>query len=129
MAKEEREVIDPLVEEMHAKVLARVPMTLTLEETQEVLDALGRPFVHPGVPELAKVQEGGAVEEVIEEPVAESAELKGRLPDNFPGHAALSEAGIHTYHQLRKQQAGEGLTAVPGIGDVTAEHIEDALKG
>ena len=59
-------MIDAIVEEMHAKVLERLPMVLTLEETNEVLAALGRPFVHPGVQVLAEVQEGGATVESSE---------------------------------------------------------------
>ena len=54
----------------------------------------------------------------------ESTELKGKLPEDFPGHAALEAAGITTYAQLRK--AGD-VTEVPGIGKATAEKIADAL--
>lgn len=50
--------------------------------------------------------------------------LKGKLPDDFPGHAALVEAGINTYGQLRK--AGD-VTAIAGIGPATAEKITAAL--
>lgn len=61
-------MIDQIVEEMHAKVLARVPMTLTLEEINEVLKALERPFVHPGVLELStEVAEESAPEVASED--------------------------------------------------------------
>lgn len=50
---------------------------------------------------------------------------KGKLPDDFPGHAALSNAGITTYAQLRK--AGD-VTALEGIGPATADKIKTALE-
>ena len=64
--------------------------------------------------------------EQITEPEHPKSELKGKLPEDFPGHAALLEAGIHTYAQLRK--AGE-LTEIPGIGEATAAKIAEALEG
>lgn len=51
-------------------------------------------------------------------------ELKGKLPEDFPGHAALEAEGITTYAKLRK--AGD-VTGVPGIGKATAEKIATAL--
>jgi len=60
-----------------------------------------------------------AVEE--EEPVVK----QGKLPEDFPGHAALAEAGINTFNQLRK--AGD-VTEIPGIGPATAEKIQAALE-
>lgn len=51
-------------------------------------------------------------------------DLKGKLPEDFPGHAALAEAGINTYAQLRK--AGD-VTEVAGIGPATAKKIAEAL--
>ena len=57
--------------------------------------------------------------------VAEAAKgKKGKLPDDFPGHTALSEAGINTYAQLRR--AGD-VTEIPGIGPATAEKIAAEL--
>lgn len=56
---------------------------------------------------------------------AEPEEQKGHLPEDFPGYAALAEAGINTYGQLRKI---EDVTSVPGIGPATAEKIAEALK-
>jgi hypothetical protein len=55
--------------------------------------------------------------------------LRGKLPEDFPGHAPLDAAGITTYGGVRKQMKGEGLTAVPNIGDATAAKIEEAMAG
>lgn len=55
---------------------------------------------------------------------SEGKELKGKLPEDFPGHSALAAAGITTYSQLRK--AGD-VTDVVGIGPATAEKIAEAL--
>ena len=54
--------------------------------------------------------------------------LKGKLPDGFPGKAALEAADVTTYAQARKLRDGAGLTSVPGVGDATAAQIEEALK-
>lgn len=57
-----------------------------------------------------------------------NADLKGKLPDDFPGKTALEAAGITTYAQARKQDnSAEGLAGVAGIGDATAAKIHDAL--
>ena len=48
---------------------------------------------------------------------------RGPLPDDFPGRAALAEAGVNTYGQLRRVS---DLTAIPGIGKATAEKITAA---
>lgn len=53
-----------------------------------------------------------------------NAPPQGKLPEDFPGFTALDTAGIHTYAQLRK--AGD-VTEVPGIGEVTAGKIAEAL--
>lgn len=49
---------------------------------------------------------------------------KGKLPEDFPGRAALEANGITTYAQLRK--AGD-VTSLIGIGPATAEKIDAAL--
>ena len=67
-------------------------------------------------------------EKAGESPASETAEpapLKGKLPEDFPGHAALDAAGIHTYGQLRKALA-DGVK-IPGVGDATTAKIEEAL--
>lgn len=56
--------------------------------------------------------------------VSESKPLRGKLPEDFPGHAALEAAGITTYTQLRN--AGD-VTEIDGIGPATAEKIGEAL--
>lgn len=56
---------------------------------------------------------------------AGAPQLKGKLPEDFPGHSALEAAGITTYAKVRKQL--ESLTEVDGIGDATAEKIREAM--
>lgn len=51
---------------------------------------------------------------------------RGKLPADFPGHAALEAAGITTYGQLRKVS---DLTTITGIGEATASKIEEAMAG
>jgi hypothetical protein len=53
-------------------------------------------------------------------------ELKGPLPDDFPGRAALADEGITSYGKLRRVS---DVTAIPGIGASTAEKIKAALEG
>lgn len=53
-------------------------------------------------------------------------DLKGKLPADLPGHAALAEAGINTYNQLRKALADD--VKIPGIGDATRAKIIEALN-
>jgi hypothetical protein len=55
----------------------------------------------------------------------EPAPVDDSLPNDFPGHAALSEAGITTYAQLA---AIEDVQAIPGIGPATAEKIAEAFN-
>jgi hypothetical protein len=55
----------------------------------------------------------------------EHLELKGKLPEDFPSHAKLHEAGINTYGQLNKV---EDLTTIEGIGPATAKAIKKRLK-
>ena len=50
--------------------------------------------------------------------------MRGPLPEDFPGHAALLDVGITTYAQVRK--AGD-LTEIAGIGNATAAKIADEL--
>jgi hypothetical protein len=56
------------------------------------------------------------------------SDLKGKLPDDFPGKAALEAAGITTYAQLRKTMETENwFNEVPNIGEATAEKIDERL--
>lgn len=64
----------------------------------------------------------------------EHEELKGKLPADFPGHAALADADppINTYGQLRKAIARGTLEKpwyadIANIADKTAEKIEERL--
>lgn len=66
--------------------------------------------------------------EAVAEPMPDLVEpeaLKGKLPEDFPGHAALADAGINTYGQLAKV---EDVTTIPGIGEATAAKIAEALQ-
>ncbi len=103
---------DELLEEIQIKAKEGLPMQVTAEDLKEIAAEL-KP-----------------AEELPAAPAEGPTELKGPLPDSFPGRTALEAADINTYAQVRKQQASaEGLKGVTGIGDVTAEEIEDALKG
>lgn len=46
------------------------------------------------------------------------------LPEDFPGRKALTEAGITTLSQVRQL---ENVTDIPGIGEVKAAQIAEAL--
>jgi hypothetical protein len=84
-----------------------------LDDSQVEAEEAYRP---PAAEEKAEPESVGVVE------VPE--DLKGKLPEDFPGHASLDAAGIHTYAQLRK--AGD-VTEVKGIGEATAVKIAEAL--
>jgi hypothetical protein len=53
-------------------------------------------------------------------------QLRGKLPEDFPGHAALEAEGVTTYAQVRKRIKEGTLKGIPGIGDATAAKIEEA---
>lgn len=55
----------------------------------------------------------------------ETVEVKktDSIPESFPGHAPLLEAGISTFAEL---DAVEDITEIPGIGAATAEKIKAA---
>ncbi len=91
----------------------------------EVVASAPAPLVVPDSPIVSPVAEESVapVEEVVSEEAP--AAKKGKLPEDFPGHAALETAGITTFAQLRK--AGD-VTEVEGIGPATAEKINEALN-
>lgn len=78
----------------------------------------------PAEPSVSAIV-GGVIEPRDKSAVVEKS-LQGKLPEDFPGFAALAAADIHTYAQVRN--AGE-VTAIPGIGDATAGKIAEAMKG
>jgi hypothetical protein len=55
------------------------------------------------------------------------SELKGKLPEDFPGRKELEafDPPIRTYAQLRR--ALEADVKVPGIGDITKQQIIERL--
>jgi len=55
----------------------------------------------------------------------EAPALKGKLPEDFPGHASLEAAGLTTYAKVRKSL--DTLEEVEGIGPATAEKIREAV--
>jgi hypothetical protein len=75
----------------------------------------------------ALTNETPAEQEQISEALKDEAPApkQGKLPEDFPGLAALDAAGIHTFAQLRK--AGD-VTEVPGIGPATAAKIDEAVN-
>jgi predicted flap endonuclease-1-like 5' DNA nuclease len=56
--------------------------------------------------------------------VAAPAPVGDGLPDDFPGRAQLTEAGITTISAVR---AHEDLTSIEGIGTATVGKIQEAL--
>jgi hypothetical protein len=52
-------------------------------------------------------------------------DLRGKLPEDFPGFVALGESGINTYAQVRKAIKDE--VKIPGIADATTAKIKEAL--
>lgn len=84
-------------------------------------------YYRPGTtePEL-RPKAASEGEAAAEEEAEASSELKGKLPEDFPGHAALEAEGITTYAKVRKQL--DSITEVPGIGDATAEKIREAMS-
>ena len=55
-----------------------------------------------------------------------SKALKGKLPEGFPGLAALEAEGLTTYAKVRKHL--DSIQDVAGIGPATAEEIREAMK-
>jgi hypothetical protein len=70
--------------------------------------------------------EAAIKETSAEEEQPSTPQLRGKLPPDFPGHAALEAEGITTYAKLRKRLAD--LTDIPGIGAATAEKITAAMN-
>lgn len=77
----------------------------------------------PSPPDI-QVNAENETQEGSDESEDEGQALRGRLPEDFPGHAALAAAGVDTYGKLRKVS---DLTEIEGIGPATAEKIQEAL--
>lgn len=77
------------------------------------------------VAELLKPPKAKAAAVVLPiEPQKSETPKQGKLPEDFPALAALEDAKITTYAQLRKVK---DLTSIPGVGPATAEKIAEAL--
>lgn len=61
-----------------------------------------------------------------ETPKEAAAQLKGKLPEDFPGYGALEAAGLTTYAKVRKSL--DTIEEVEGIGPATAEKIREAMN-
>lgn len=57
---------------------------------------------------------------------AEQRPLRGPLPEDFPGHGALENAGLTTYAKVRKNL--DTLEELDGIGPATADKIREAMN-
>ncbi len=68
---------------------------------------------------------GDAVGEAGGGEADDSSAKKGKLPEGFPGLAALSEAGVTSYGKLRTLKGD--YTSIPGVGDATAAKIKEEL--
>ncbi len=87
-----------------------------------------QPEAEPAKEEAKELKVEEPAEGKEEEDEKDTVPLSGKLPDDFPGKAALDAADppIHTYKQLSK--FADDYTAIPGIGPVTAEKIAETLK-
>jgi hypothetical protein len=78
-------------------------------------------------PEIAEAEARTA--ESAEAPADEPKPLRGKLPEDFPGHSSLEDAGLTTYAKVRahldKFETEEGK--VEGIGPATLEKIREAM--
>lgn len=61
-------------------------------------------------------------------PAAGKLTLKGELPEQFPGFAALKAGGITTFEQLLEIKTKDDLIGIKGVGDKTAADITEATN-
>lgn len=78
----------------------------------------------------ARALRGDAPEksETDEDPDDHGHIMRGKLPEDFPGRAALDGTQNATYARVRKLIATDNLTKIEGIGEITAGKIEEAMK-
>jgi hypothetical protein len=93
---------------------------------------MNRYYYRPGTtepelrPEIAAAESQKATAPAgADEGAEESKPLRGKLPDDFPGHSALEAANITTYAGVRRQL--DDLESLDGIGSVTADKIREAM--
>lgn len=108
---------------------------LRVMDTSQLPQAMREQFDPQGVL-IAKATAKAATKPVSDfsgDPLAKSVldspvkDKKGPLPDGFPGKAALEAAGHKSYEKVLKLRDKGTLTDVPGIGETTAEHINEEL--
>lgn len=87
---------------------------------------MNRYYYRPGTTEPELRPEIAAAE--AEAATKPATPLKGKLPEDFPGHSALDAEGLTSYAKVRKRIDAGTLTDVPGIGDATAEKIQEAMN-
>jgi len=93
--------------------------TLRVMETTQLPMPMREACDERGFVKADPIQAPAEVEEVKPSP------LRGKLPADFPGHAALEAEGLTTYAKVRKRLSD--LTSIPGIGEATAEKITAAM--
>lgn len=74
-----------------------------------------------------RVSSSEETETAATEAKSEDKPKQGKLPEDFPGHAALADNDITTYAQARKAAERDQLTEMNGIGPATAERIKAEL--
>ena len=97
-----------------------------LEDEPEKPEEVPNIVISGGTKSGPAVVVGQPLEDEDSEPATsqKAGRKSGKLPNDFPGRAALESAGITTYAQLRK---GGDLGEIEGIGPSTKEKIDEAL--
>lgn len=88
----------------------------------------GGNFVQREVPEVdvSAFEKAGYKKGPLPPDLVPAKTLRGKLPEDFPGLVALTEADVTTYAKVRKRLGD--LTAISGIGEATAEKIRTAMS-
>lgn len=111
-----------------AKEIAAIAGTKGPDLSQKIPEDATRPTVDQAIETLLPPTEETQGENGENEGENGGQSLRGKLPDGFPGKAALDAAGHTTYAKVRRLRDAGKLTSVAGIGDSTAAQIDEALK-